>query len=170
MGLVNGSVTVNHRCIVLASVEGAGLVVRGSVDDRLVMDNGFVTVDWVHVMDKSLLVNDRRVVSVNIAVHWSFDGDDRLLMDDSLVLNASFVMDNGCAMDDRCMSSHVEVGLVMHSSLDNRVMMYNLSVVDLGGLTEGWADLAWMSTVVGALNDEIVILGPCHREVQWMVL
>ena len=47
--------------------------------------------------------------------------------------------------------------------------MDNLSIVDVGGFTKGWANLPWVSMVVGALHYHVVLLRSSHREVKRMM-
>lgn len=136
---------MDNRCIVLSSIIGARFVIRLSVDNRFVMDDCLVMDNWV-VSDKSLLVNNRRVVRVDNGFMICS------CMDDGLVIC--------CSVDN---------GLMMHSSLDNRVVMDNLSIVDVGGFTKGWANLPWVSMVVGALHYHVVLLRSSHREVKRMM-
>ena len=153
MGLIDSCVAVDNRCIILSSIVGARFVIR---DDRFVMDDCLVMDNRV-VMDKSLLVNNRRVVRVDNLLMVCSCMDCRFVISSSV--NNRLVI--RCSVDN---------GLMVHSSLNNRVVMDNLSIVDVGGFTEGWADLAWGSMVVSALHNHVVLLGSCHCEVQWLML
>ena len=138
MGLIDSCVAVDNRGIVLSSIVRDRFVIR---DDRLVMDDRFMMDYWV-VMDKSFLVNHRRVVRVDNGLMVCSCMDYRLVI-----------------------SGSVDNGLMVHSSFNNRVVMNNLSIVNVGGFTEGWADLLRGSMVVSALHNHVVLLGSSHREV-----